>query len=185
MKEIWKPIVGYDGRYLVSSIGRIKSSEVIITERTTSGKRNNIKGILLKTSKGRLYYQIGLTKEYIRKTFYVHRIVAKAFIFNPKNKPCINHIDGDKLNNRVENLEWCTRSENTIHAYRTHLFPDFHNVGSNSGRSKLSEESALTIRETFDNMDGIKFHRIIDLSEVFGVSRSTLDRIISGYGWKI
>lgn len=72
-----------------------------------------------KTIKG--YYQIVLYKNGKAKRFQIHRLVAKAFIKNFENKPAVNHIDGNKLNNIVDNLEWCTLSENTLHAYRTGL----------------------------------------------------------------
>ncbi len=71
------------------------------------------------------YKSVSLSNEGKRKGFYVHRIVASAFLPNPLNFPVVNHIDGDKGNNNVENLEWCTNSHNTIHAYETDLITPF------------------------------------------------------------
>lgn len=114
-KEIWKDIIDYEGLYQVSSYGRVKS----LSRKVSNGKgfyiikERILKSIL--TKKG--YYNISLYKNGKSKNFRVHRLVALHFISNPENKPQINHIDGDKSNNHVDNLEWCTASENTQHAY--------------------------------------------------------------------
>lgn len=72
------------------------------------------------------YLRLGLRAKGVRKHFNVHRLVAQAFIPNPDNKPFVNHIDGNKANNRVENLEWCDQSENMLHAYNTGLKDPSH-----------------------------------------------------------
>ena len=106
MKEIWKDIENYEGLYQVSNLGRIKSIRKM--------KKQNI----LKLGTRNTYNVINLMKNGKARSFQVHRLVAKAFIPNPENKPQVNHINGVKNDNRLENLEWVTRSENTIHAYR-------------------------------------------------------------------
>ena len=104
-------MVGYEGLYIVSNMGNVMG----VPKSTQSGhlisQRENPKG------KG--YMSVCLCKDSIRKNYSVHRLVAKAFIPNYSRKPEVNHINGDRADNRVENLEWVTRSENEIHAYKT------------------------------------------------------------------
>lgn len=107
MDEIWKPISGYENLYEISNLGNIRShhnyrsKNHLITPRLKQG-----------------YYQIGLRKNSKRKWFLVHRLVAKTFISNPNNLPCVNHKDENKLNNSVENLEWCTYHYNNTYGDR-------------------------------------------------------------------
>lgn len=115
MEEEWKDIEGYEGLYQVSNLGRIKS--VLFRNRVVSKKQDKI----LKCIHTKDYDHINLYKNGKQTQYLIHKIVAKTFIPNPKNKPEINHIDGNKQNNNAENLEWCTRSENQIHAYKTGL----------------------------------------------------------------
>lgn len=100
----WRPVVGYEGLYEVSSLGEIRSFPNIRHKKIKYLKlRKNIKG----------YLQIGLGSAKNRKTIKIHRLVAEAFIPNPDGLPCVNHKDEDKTNNRAENLEWCTYLYNT------------------------------------------------------------------------
>ena len=118
--EIWLEITEYDGIYLISNKGRVKSIGRVI-----SGKNNSkyfISERILKNSiTKRGYYKISLRNGNQYKTHSVHRLVAKTFIPNINNKTEVNHIDGNKLNNCVENLEWASSSENQIHAYKNNL----------------------------------------------------------------
>src|SRR5690242_19034225 len=99
MEEIWKPIPNYFG-YEASNLGRIRSW------------RNGRKGNVLKPYMGHEYRAVKLRNNGRNIAFRVHQLVATTFMPNPENKPQVNHIDGDKLNNHVTNLEWCTLSEN-------------------------------------------------------------------------
>lgn len=118
MKEIYKDIPEYKGIYQVSNLGNIKS--VARSYTNSKGKTYNIKERILKLTISNGYYSVTLNNKG-KKRFTVHRLVALAFIENPSNKDEVNHIDGNKLNNCYKNLEWCTKSENTLHAYRTGL----------------------------------------------------------------
>lgn len=107
--EIWKDIDGYNGLYQVSNLGNVKSIERF----RTNGKGWFIqKPRILKTGKRNGYLIVNLCKDGVVKTFKVHRLVATHFIPNPENKPEIDHIDINPLNNRVENLRWVTHKEN-------------------------------------------------------------------------
>jgi len=97
MTEIWKNITGYEGLYQVSNLGRVRSLR---------------KNIIMSFSDSNVYSHINLSKHGKRRTFLAHRLVALAFIPNPDNKPCIDHIDGNPTNNHVSNLRWCTMMEN-------------------------------------------------------------------------
>lgn len=108
-KEIWKDIPNYEGMYQISNLGNVKSIY----------KNGNTKILTGGIKKG--YRQVILVKNKKRKYASVHRLVAETFIPNPNNLPQVNHKDGNKSNNNVDNLEWCTQSENQIHAYKNGL----------------------------------------------------------------
>jgi len=113
--EIWKPVIGFEGRYEVSNQGRIKS---IIDNH---GKpKSHIKSVRIRSESCKYLYVQFFIKD---KVFHeaVHRVVAKAFIKNKDNKPMVNHINGDKLKNDAYNLEWVTCSENHKHAFEIGL----------------------------------------------------------------
>lgn len=108
--EIWRDIRGYEGLYQVSNLGQVRSFDREILHR---GSISLIKGKLLKAGISRNYYQVVLSKNSIRQSIRVHRLVVEAFIDNPNNYNYINHKDENKLNNKANNLEWCTPYYNT------------------------------------------------------------------------
>lgn len=112
--EIWKDIKGYEGRYQVSNRGNVKSLNYNHT-----GKIKNLK--FRKPNTYNQYMTIELCKNNKKEVFFIHRLVAEAFIPNPRKMPVVNHIDGNKTNNKSDNLEWCSYSSNVRHAYDTRL----------------------------------------------------------------
>ena len=118
MEEEWRDIKGYEGLYQVSNLGRVRSLDRYV--QTKKGNKSFHKGkILIGTDTGHGYMKVSLLYNGRRKSVFVHRLVAEAFIPNPKNKPEVNHINCIKNDNRVVNLEWVTSSENKIHYNNT------------------------------------------------------------------
>lgn len=136
--EIWKPIVEWEELYSVSNFGNIRSLDRKVGGPNPDGRI--IKGRLRKFLVVRGYFSVNLIDKRTGKSTRnsVHRFVAEAFIPNPENKPCVNHIDGNKQNNNVSNLEWCTYKENSEHAFRTGL----------SKPHKFTEEQKQKIRQS-------------------------------------
>ena len=159
--EEWEIIPDWED-YHESSYGRTKSFH--------NGKSRIIKPSTDK--KG--YLRVNLCKGGKKKLFQVHRLVALCFIPNPDSKPQINHRDGNKLNNHVSNLEWCTSSENIQHAFDTGL----KKSGEDHGQAKLTNEQARYIKE---NPDGLTQRQLADL---FGVKQCTISAIQLGRIWK-
>jgi len=139
MKETWVDIDGYVGLYQVSNLGNIRSF-------LREGEPRLLTIIVHKIG----YGSIKLRYNGIAKKYAIHRLVAIAFIDNPNGKPEVNHIDGNKMNNKVDNLEWVTRSENQYHAYSTGLKKPAKSTrgGKYNSRSKpvlqiISEKSMI------------------------------------------
>lgn len=115
------------------------------------------------------YYRVGIGG----KLYFVHRLVAKMYIPNPKNKPQVNHKDGNKLNNNVDNLEWVTNRENTLHAIKTGLQP----IEEKSKVSKLKRSQVKFIK-SHDEMTRK------ELADLFNISENTISDIRNGRTWK-
>lgn len=125
MKEIWRDVSGYEGIYQISNFGNIKRLSYSII-RSNGNKQSWKEKKLNPTKDSSGYYGIRSCTKITgkRETLRIHRLVAEAFIPNPNNLPCVNHKDGNKLNNKTENLEWCTYKENINHAFSTGLRQD-------------------------------------------------------------
>jgi len=166
MEEIWKDIAGFEGLYQVSNLGNVKRliSERVFEERLIGrniDRYGYVKRVLSK--EGKMYF------------FTEHRLVAIAFIDNPNNKATVNHKNGIKTDNRVENLEWHTNSENMSHAIETGLKDQ---KGIKHHKCKLTEEQVLEIRKI-----GFSETRM-SLSKKYGISRTNVLGIIRGKFWK-
>lgn len=180
MKEIWKDVLGYEGLYSVSNLGRIKA----YYRRVDSGKchREWKEHILYCAKDGCGYYRTNLAKNGHNHTVKVHRIVAQAFLPNPDNLPEVNHKNGDKTDNRVENLEWCTRSYNIKHSIDLGLKTKLFKNGSKNVSAKLSDEDVDWIRNHYKHRD--KEFGISKIAKKFNVNRATIGRIVNNHTWK-
>ena len=172
MEEEWKECVGFEGYYEVSNLGNIKTVARVGTK--SNGRKLIVKERILAQSNARGYKHVTLKVNGSRKDMRVHRLVAMAFLDNAENKEMVNHIDGCKSNNLLSNLEWATRSENELHAYRTGLkkSSDLHKrrtSESNKQRRTLDEDTVRYIRKS--KLSQYK------LSEEIGISRSMIGLI--------
>ena len=173
----WRADRGYEGLYEVSNTGVIKA----LYKRVDSGKchrtwKPHIKACAVDT-KG--YLRVSLSKEGKNKTHKVHRLVAETFIDNPDNLPEVNHKDGNKLNNNVNNLEWCTQSKNMSHACNLGLK---RNDGEFNSQSKLTQSDVAYIRSVYKPRD--KEFSTVTLAKKYGVHRKTITRVITGQYWR-
>jgi hypothetical protein len=168
--EIWKDIDGYEGYYQVSSYGRTRSLDRTIRNRL-------YKGVVKKHRKDKNGYCIvNLWGNSKNKSCKAHRLVAIHFITNIGNKPQVNHKDGNKDNNHVDNLEWCDCHENMIHAFKNGLSS---NRGEKSSQSRLSNEQVLEIRKMHDSGKCSKK----EIGKKFGYSVGGINGIVSRRTW--
>lgn len=162
--EQWRDVLGYEGLYEVSNLGRIKSNNYRHTKKS---------GIRCQGNASCGYLNIGFNKNNKYKTYLTHRLVATAFIPNPKNKPQVNHKKGNKKNNVETNLEWNTCAENSIHSYE---------VGLSNGRKgikhhsvKLTEKQVIEIKESNANQ--------IFLAKKYSICQQHVSKIKAGKLW--
>lgn len=171
-------IKGYEN-YEISSLGRVKSKDRVVSccggKRKFSYHRNE--AVLTEHIVGG-YMQIQLMKNSKNKGFKIHRLVAEAFIPNPKNKPHVNHKDGNKLNNNITNLEWCDRFENMRHAYKNGLLR--LKCGIYSHKAKLTEEQVKLIRSQWAS--GEKSQK--EIGRIYGVGQGCISKIVRREKWK-
>ena len=175
MAEIWKNIKGYKNFYQISNFGKVKSLK---RQRTgKNGSKVSVKKRILKSGKSKSgYLQVVLCKKGICKNFSIHRLIAIAFINNPTNHPEINHIDGNKTNNKIENLEWCTRSYNCLHSYKLNLVKIIK--GENHKNSKLNEIQVKIIRSLKDDLTQK------EIAKYFNISQTNIKDILNRRTWK-
>lgn len=168
MEEIWKDIKGYEGIYQVSNLGRVFSvRRKLIMKPQKSGKG------------GLGYYQVPLTVGGKKYLAFLHKLIAEAFIPNPDNKPHVNHIDGNKKNNELSNLEWCTLKENSKHAYDTGLNRCLKK-GEEHYKSKLNADIVREIRRLYAT--GMYSQK--KLSEMYKIHQTNVGFIVRMETWK-
>lgn len=174
--EIWKPIKGYEEYYEISNMGRVKSlgRKIITSDGRHYVRRPKIMTPVHQKTHRYLMIQLKVNKKY--KGFLVHRLVAKAFVPNQYNKPEVNHKDGNVRNNNHDNLEWCTRSENEIHAYKTGIKT---HEGENNSNAKLSRNDVICILKLISEN-----HKIVDIAKRYGVNPVTIGDIKNGKRWR-
>lgn len=175
VNEEWRDISGYEGYYQVSSLGRVRSCDRIIKH--PRGDRM-AKGRILKTNLDCYGYpRLSLCKDGKQTTRAIHPLVAEVFLGDRLDGYEVNHKNGVKDDNRVENLEWCTHLENMRHAVETGLTPCF--VGENHPLSLLTESQVLEIRELRANGEKIRV-----IAEMYGVSQGAVSGAVYGNNWK-
>lgn len=162
MEEIWKDVKDYKGLYQVSNIGNVKSL-----------RNNKILKFLYRRKEA--YASVILCDDKKRKQFTVHRLVCVAFLLNPENKEQVNHKNGIKNDNRLENLEWVTRSENIIHAFNIGLKKI--KKGQNHGMSKINEIQAKEIKYTHFDIS------LKEIGKIYGIKASQVCKIKKGQLW--
>jgi len=177
-KEIWKDIKDYEGMYQVSNLGRIKTLERIVKYDTPPYSHTVHMKIKKISKKNNGYMIVGLWKDNKGKNFHIHRLVANAFIDNPENKATVNHIDSDKTNNCVTNLEWNTQSENNKHAFKVGARKPL--VGDKCTFTKTTEKEVLEMRELYATGN----YSYKELATLYNLSYDGIWCIINRKRWK-
>jgi len=182
--EEWRNIEGYDGAYKVSNKGRVWSVSRLVRVGGKTGTVTTKDMLLSQRQDQKGYMRVYLNDQGRTRFVPVHRLVALAFIPNPYNKPQVNHKDGNKQNNCVENLEWCTNGENQLHAYA---------IGLNyvTGRAGKPKKAVAQIDAKTNEIVG-KFSSIAEAARTTGIHSQNIGKVIrgdrnyaGGYRWEV
>lgn len=174
-EEVWKFVDGYDGRYSVSNHGRVRSHDMMMGNRHQS--KTIRKGRILKPSlDGKKYLNVKLCLNGKQTSVKVHRLVAMCFVPNVGGKPQVNHIDGVKQNNHASNLEWCTNTENIVHAYQNGLIAT--NNGERHHNARITEDGAQDIIKRMNNGESLS-----SISRLYSVSVTSIWNMKVGKTW--
>ena len=178
MKEIWKPIKGYEENYLISNLGRVKNIRIVRCIGSKGGRQYRafpMDKILKPWDNGKGYKVVSLTKDTNRKNHYVHRLVAEHFIDNPFELDEVNHKDFNKANNRVDNLEWCDRIYNTHYSIDRYKKPKNARIGDTGEKyikRRVTETGLIRYRVA---MKGISEKRFSSLEEAIKFRNKVLE----------
>lgn len=175
-KELWRPVVGYEGLYEVSNFGRVRS----LGNRTHKGVH-----ILKQANKGK-YLFVELCKDGVRKQFLVHRLVAQAFIPNPENKPTVDHINMFKTDNKVENLRWATQTEQ-----HTFIDQDIREREIMKNRNSPKQKCRAVCQYTIDGAFICEYPSLSEAERQINVGNANISKVClgksktaGGYIWK-
>jgi hypothetical protein len=171
--EEWRDVAGYEGKYQVSNMGRVKSvARMVKRAKATSACHPINERIRKQATDKKGYKRVGLMKDGKLVTEKVHRLVSIAFIPNPHNLPQVNHINGAKDDNRAENLEWADNSKNQIHAYKKGL--NYNKKGSESNRATLTVKQVEHIRS-------LKYYRGLyaEYGRKYNVDATTISNVFN------
>ena len=176
--ERYYDVLGWEDRYQITKFGQVRRKSRYINSPICGGQRRlPTKQLSVRLIRGYLAIQIRIHGR--GKTIYIHRMLAMLFIPNPENKRCINHIDGQKDNNSLGNLEWCTHKENMAHAHRTGLaHVPRQGPGELSSAAKLNNEQVIDIKRRLLIGETYK-----SIGSIYGVSNSTIGWIARGETW--
>lgn len=172
--EIWYDLVEFNGFYVINHSGEVKSKS---TTSNRCGRKPS--GRVLKTSITNVGYRtVGLSINGKQKRRSIHRLLAITFIPNPENKRCVNHIDCDRLNNDLSNLEWATYSENNSYAFKVGGQRKY--IGEKHSQNILTEKDVLEIRKNYQK------HKVTMpmLAKKYNVSRGAIQGVLLRKSWK-
>lgn len=168
-EEIWKDITGYEGSYQVSNLGNVKSLKRKVRNQFNSYDKQ---ACILKPIMVGDYHGVQLCSNSKSKKFYIHRLVAIAFLERDSERNTVNHIDGDKFNNTDVNLEWCTQKENNNHAAENGLRGS---IGERSPGAKYSDETIIKMRTDYET----GLYTQADVARRYGMSKMNAHRILT------
>ena len=166
MKEIWKDIKGYEGLYKISNLGNVLRCKKIKID--SKGRKRIFEDLILKANINKNGYKYVNLHNKKKQAYKIHRLVAQTFIPNQENKPQVNHIDGNKENNRVDNLEWVTGKENIRHAYKNNLI-----------------KSLKIPKEILYNLYFKKKYTLKEIGRIYGYSEDAVRRLFHSYGFQV
>lgn len=172
--EVWKEIKGYEDSHLISNLGKIKSLQRYV--KAKGGSKRQVKGRIIKQCIDSVGY---FAAKINNKTIRIHRILGETFLENPTNLPCINHINGIKTDNSLQNLEWCSYSENNKHAYDIKLKHANPTLGEKNHLSKLSELDVISIKNRLRQKE-----KQVDIAKIYNITQAAVSLIKINKNWK-